>query len=63
MALWIIIAVLVLAIIGLGVGTFFSGVVKGFQQLGNLPVINNAAEEVKQYIHNATENVKEKLVS
>jgi len=57
-ALWITIALIALAVIGLGVDTFFSGVVKGVQQLGNLPVVNNAAEEVKQYIHNATEGIK-----
>ena len=61
--LLIIIAVLVLAIIGLGVDTFFSGVLKGVQQLGSIPVVSNAAEKVKQYIHNATEDVKDKLIS
>ena len=57
-ALWITIALIALAMIGLGVGTFFSGVVKGVQQLGSLPVVNNAAEEIKQYIHNATESIR-----
>ncbi len=61
--LLIITAVLVLAIIGLGVDTFFSGVLKGVQQLGSIPVVSNAAEKVKQYIHNATEDVKDKLIS
>ena len=61
--LLIIIAVLVLAIIGLGVDTFFSGVLKGVQQLGSIPVVSNAAEKVKQYIHNATEDIKDKLIS
>ena len=61
--LLIIIAILVLAIIGLGVDTFFSGVLKGVQQLGSIPVVSNAAEKVKQYIHNATEDVKDKLIS
>jgi uncharacterized membrane protein YqiK len=58
----VIIAVIVLAIIGLGVGTFFSGVMKGAQQVGNNPLIKNATGDVKQYIDNATENAKEKLV-
>jgi hypothetical protein len=61
--LLIIIAILVLAMIGLGVDTFFSGVLKGVQQLGSLPVVSNAAEKVKQYLHNATEDVKDKLIS
>ena len=61
--LLIIIGLLALAIIGLGVDTFFSGVLKGVQQLGSLPVVSNAAEKVKQYIHNATEDVKDKLIS
>ena len=51
---WIIVAVVVLAIIGLGVGTFFSGVFKGFQIVGNNPVVKNATGEAKQYVSNVT---------
>lgn len=59
---WIIIAIVVLAIIGLGVGTFFSGVWKGAQELGNNPVVQNTTGEVKQSISNATEDAKDKLI-
>ena len=62
-ALLIIIVILVLAIIGLGADTFFSGVLKGVQQLGSLPVVSNASEKIRQYIHNATEDVKDRLIS
>jgi len=55
---WIIIAIVVLAIIGLGIGTFFSGVFKGAQQLGSNPVVKNTTGAVKQYISNATVNAK-----
>ena len=58
---WIIIAIVVLAIIGLGVGAFFSGVFKGAQQVGSNPVVQNTTGEVKQYVTNATENAKDKL--
>lgn len=57
----ILIIVIVLAIIGLGAGAFFSGVMKGAQQIGSNPVVKNATGEVKQYIANATENAKDKL--
>ena len=52
---WIIIAVVVLAIIGLGVGTFFSGVSKGLQKVGENPVVKNATGEAKQYVSNMTD--------
>ena len=59
---WIIIAIVVLAIIGLGVGTFFSGVWKGAQELGDNPVVQNTTGEVKQSISNATENAEDELI-
>jgi flagellar basal body-associated protein FliL len=59
----IIIAVVSLAIIGLGIGTFFSGVIKGAQQVGGNPVIKNATGEIKQLITNTTEHAKEKLIA
>jgi len=51
---WVIIGIIVLAIIGLGVGTFFSGVSKGLQTVGNNPVVKNATGEAKQYVSNLT---------
>jgi hypothetical protein len=59
---WIIVAIVVLAIIGIGAGTFFSGVLKGAQQVGSNPIIKNATGEVKQYISNATDNIKDKVI-
>lgn len=51
---WIVIGIVVLAIIGLGVGTFFSGVSKGLQTVGNNPVVKNATGEAKQFVSNFT---------
>jgi flagellar basal body-associated protein FliL len=59
---WIIIGVLVLAIIGIGVGAFFTGVFKGAQQVGNNPVVKNTTGEIKQYITNATQNATKKVI-
>jgi flagellar basal body-associated protein FliL len=58
----ILIVVIVLAIIGLGAGAFFSGILKGAQQVGSNPVVKNTTGELKQYIGNATENAKDKLI-
>jgi flagellar basal body-associated protein FliL len=58
----IIIVIVSLAIIGLGIGTFFSGVLRGAQQVGSNPAIDNATGEVKQFITNTTENAKDKLI-
>ncbi|MEO9320191.1 MAG: hypothetical protein ABI361_05920 [Nitrososphaera sp.] len=49
---WIIVAVVVLAILGLGIGTFFSGVFKGAQTVGQNPVVKNATQEAKQFVTN-----------
>jgi hypothetical protein len=51
---WVVIGIVVLAVIGLGVGTFFSGVSKGLQTVGNNPVVKNATGEAKQFIGNIT---------
>ena len=51
---WIVIGIVVLAIIGLGVGTFLSGVSKGLQTVGNNPVVKNATGEAKQFVSNLT---------
>jgi hypothetical protein len=47
---WIVIAVVILAIIGLGVGTFFFGVMRGAEVTANNPVIQNATDQTKEFI-------------
>ena len=45
---WIIIGVAVLAIIGLGLQTFFSGMWNGAQRIGQNPIVQNVTNEAKQ---------------
>jgi flagellar hook assembly protein FlgD len=47
---WIAIAVIVLAVIGLGVGVFFSGLIRGAEIIGNNPAVQNVTEEAKQFL-------------
>jgi preprotein translocase subunit SecF len=57
---WIIIAVLILSIIGLGWQTFVGGVFKGGEKIINSnPEIKNVTQKVKQYIKNASEELIE----
>lgn len=48
--LWIIAIVLFLAIIGLGWETFFTGVIKGADKIGIMPVIKNLTDSTKETI-------------
>ena len=54
---WIIIAVLILSIIGLGWQTFVVGVF-----IDGNPEIKNATQKVKQYIINIIKNASEELI-
>lgn len=58
---WVLIAVIVLVIIGIGAGTFFSGLWTGAQKVGNNPVIQNLTEQGKQFAQEATQNATSKL--
>jgi hypothetical protein len=49
---WIAIAVIVLVIIGLGAGVFFSGLLKGAQIVAQNPVIQNATHEALKTAEN-----------
>jgi hypothetical protein len=60
---WIIIAVLILSIIGLGWQTFVVGVFKGGEKIINSnPEIKNVTQKVKQYIINIIKNASEELI-
>ena len=50
---WVVIAVVILAIIGLGWQTFFSGVWQGAQKVGHNPLVQNLTREVKDKVGNA----------
>ena len=53
---WIIVGVVILAIIGLGVQVFFSGVTKGAQKILSNPAVSKASNQAKEFVANATNN-------
>jgi hypothetical protein len=59
---WIIVIVAILAVIGLGVGTFFTGVWSGAQKVGSNPSVQGAANQAKEFASNATKNVTSTIV-
>ena len=61
--IWIIIAVLILSVIGLGWQTFVVGVFKGGEKIINSnPEIENVTQKVKQYIINIIKNASQELI-
>jgi hypothetical protein len=61
---WIIIAVLILSVIGLGWQTFVLGVFKGGEKIINSnPEIKNATENVRQYIVNIIKRASEEMIT
>ena len=61
--IWIIIAVLILSVIGLGWQTFVVGVFKGGEKIINSnPEIKNVTQKVKQYIINIINNASQELI-
>jgi len=51
---WMIIAVVILAVVGLGIGTFYSGILQGTQKIGSNTIVKNATDEAKQFVANVT---------
>lgn len=47
---WILLAVIVIAIIGLGIGTFASGIFQGAKTIGENPVVQNATNQAKEVV-------------
>lgn len=48
---------IVLVVIGLGVGAFFSGLLRGAQIVGQNPTVQNATQEAKQFVQNKTSDI------
>ena len=48
---WIAIVVIVLVVIGLGAGVFFSGLIRGAQIIGNNPAVQNVTQEAKEFLN------------
>ncbi|MEO9294416.1 MAG: hypothetical protein ABI347_02320 [Nitrososphaera sp.] len=57
---WIVIGLVVLAIIGLGVGTFFSGVKEGANTISQNPAVQNITKQAKGFVDNSTKTLAEK---
>jgi hypothetical protein len=53
---WIVVAVVVLAVIGLGVGAFYSGILNGAQKVGTNTIVANATEAVKEFADSVTKS-------
>ncbi len=51
---WIVIIVIILAVIGLGAGVFFSGVTRGAEIVWNSPAVQNVTQEAKEFVENNT---------
>ena len=51
---WIVIIVIILAVIGLGAGVFFSGVMRGADIVWNSPAVQTVTQEVEEFVQNNT---------
>ncbi len=51
---WVIIAVVILAVIGLGIGTFYSGILQGAEKIGNNIVVKDATGKTIEFAKNLT---------
>lgn len=52
---WVIIAVVVLAVIGLGFGTFYSGILQGAGTIGSNTVVREATDGAEEFAANITQ--------
>lgn len=55
MLTWVIIGVVVLAIIGLGLSTFLSGVREGAEEVSRIPVLDEIGKATDAFMENRTE--------
>ena len=53
---WILLGVVVVAVIGLGVGVFFGGLVRGAEIIGENPAVQNASSAAKGFIQDRFSN-------
>jgi hypothetical protein len=54
---WILLAVLILAVIGIGWNAFISGVFRGTEKIINSnPTVKNLTKDAKRFINNITSN-------
>ena len=62
--IWVLVAVLILSVIGLGWQTFVMGVFKGGEKIINInPEIKNVTQKVQKYIVNIIKNASEGFIN
>ena len=62
--IWVLVAVLILSVIGLGWQTFVMGVFKGGEKIINInPEIKNVTQKVQKYIVNIIKNASGGLIN
>jgi flagellar hook assembly protein FlgD len=49
---WIAIVVIILVVIGLGAGVFFSGLIRGAEIIRDNPAVQNVTQEAKEFLNN-----------
>jgi hypothetical protein len=54
---WILLGVIVLVAIGLGVGVFFTGLLRGAEIVGENPTVQNATDEARDFIGDSADSV------
>ncbi len=54
---WIIVIIVILAIIGLGWNTFFSGVMKGADKIGITSIVKNVTNDAAEIAKNASREI------
>jgi hypothetical protein len=54
---WILLGVIVLVAIGLGVGVFFTGLLRGAEIVGENPAVQNASEEAQDFIEDSADSI------
>ncbi|MEW6603791.1 MAG: hypothetical protein AB1351_03765 [Thermoproteota archaeon] len=59
----IMLVVVILAIIGLGWQTFFTGVSRGGEKIASNPLVRNVTNEVEEFVANATGNAAEDIAN
>ncbi|HXG07858.1 MAG TPA: hypothetical protein VNI77_11100 [Nitrososphaera sp.] len=58
---FIMFVVIILAIIGLGWQTFFTGVSRGGEKIVSSPIVKNITNEFEEFVANATINAADRI--
>lgn len=58
---WIVVGIVVLAVLGLGVRTFVSGVQQGVEKIANAPGIRDVVAKTKELVSEGQDQLKNSL--